>query len=176
MHARAETRSGAEGVAVRGLPPPAGRLSAAGRRSIERGPLKHPEPLVDREPPNEAQSLVDLEPLNERHPPIDRAARGDAGPNGGRARTVSSRLAAPPDPAGVVTVDCGTCEVRGHGCADCVVALLLGPPEGALTFDSGQARALDVLAGCGLVPPLRHTGAVADRLRPLSSVQDGAEG
>ncbi len=58
--------------------------------------------------------------------------------------------------AGSVTVDCDTCEVRGTGCGDCVVALLLGPPDEVLTLDRGQTRALDVLAVSGLVPPLRH--------------------
>jgi hypothetical protein len=66
-----------------------------------------------------------------------------------------------PDPAIVgdtgdpVLLDCASCAVRGTGCSDCVVALLLGPPE-PLAVDDGQVRALAVLAGCGLVPPLRH--------------------
>lgn len=53
-----------------------------------------------------------------------------------------------------VEIDCGTCVVRGPACGDCVVTVLLGaPPE--LRFDDDQQRALDVLAGSGLVPPLR---------------------
>lgn len=107
----------------------------------------------------------------------DPSRRLPAGPprppqGAGRSVTVSSRLPAGPDPAGVVTVDCATCVVRGHGCADCVVALLLGPPDGALSFDSGQARALDVLAGCGLVPPLRHTDAVTGGGGPPSPADE----
>jgi hypothetical protein len=35
-----------------------------------------------------------------------------------------------------------------------VVTVLLGPPP-ELGFDDEEARALDVLAGSGLVPPLR---------------------
>jgi len=35
-----------------------------------------------------------------------------------------------------------------------VVTVLLGPPP-ELGFDEEEARALDVLAGSGLVPPLR---------------------
>jgi hypothetical protein len=51
-------------------------------------------------------------------------------------------------------VDCDTCAVRGHGCSDCVVAVLMGaPPE--MHVDADEQRALDVLAASGLVPPLR---------------------
>lgn len=53
-----------------------------------------------------------------------------------------------------VLVDCDTCAVRGHGCADCVVTVLLGaPPE--VHVDPEEQRALGVLADSGLVPPLR---------------------
>ena len=55
-----------------------------------------------------------------------------------------------------VLLDCTTCAVRGVGCSDCVVAVLLGPPE-PVAVDHGQVHALAVLAGSGLVPPLRHT-------------------
>jgi len=51
-------------------------------------------------------------------------------------------------------IDCGTCVVRGLACNDCVVTVLLGaPPE--LSFDEDEQRALQALAGSGLVPPLR---------------------
>ena len=53
-----------------------------------------------------------------------------------------------------VHIDCDTCVVRGLACHDCVVTVLLGPPP-ELGFDEDQTRALDVLAGSGLVPPLR---------------------
>jgi len=51
-------------------------------------------------------------------------------------------------------IDCDTCLVRGLACHDCVVTVLLGPPP-ELTIDDDERRALDVLAGGGLVPPLR---------------------
>ncbi|MDR1791573.1 MAG: hypothetical protein LBR20_08020 [Propionibacteriaceae bacterium] len=72
-------------------------------------------------------------------------------------------------------IDCGTCLVRGAGCADCVVSLLLGPAE--FGFDGGasppmapevaadvplakdEVVALRVLAGAELVPPLRWIAA-----------------
>ena len=52
-----------------------------------------------------------------------------------------------------VHIDCDTCVVRGLACHDCVVTVLLGPPP-ELGFDEDEQRALDVLAGSGLVPPL----------------------
>ena len=70
-------------------------------------------------------------------------------------------------------IDCGTCAVAGLACGDCVVSVLLGAPEaldlpsdaaGALPetslmplthVDDEHAAALEVLAGSGLVPPLR---------------------
>jgi hypothetical protein len=51
-------------------------------------------------------------------------------------------------------IDCDSCVVRGLACHDCVVTVLLGPPP-EVGFDDEEARALDVLAGSGLVPPLR---------------------
>jgi hypothetical protein len=70
-------------------------------------------------------------------------------------------------------IDCGTCAVAGLACGDCVVSVLLGAPEaidlpdrsvGDMTgmsvlprtdLDDEHAAALEVLAGSGLVPPLR---------------------
>ena len=53
-----------------------------------------------------------------------------------------------------ILVDCDTCAVRGRGCDDCVVSVLMGgPPE--VRVDAEERRALDVLAASGLVPPLR---------------------
>ncbi len=54
----------------------------------------------------------------------------------------------------MTTIDCDTCLVRGLACHDCVVTVLLGPPP-ELTIDDDELLALDVLAGEGLVPPLR---------------------
>lgn len=50
-------------------------------------------------------------------------------------------------------IDCDSCEVRGPACGDCVVTALLGGPPGEL--DDAESAALEVLAGSGLVPPLR---------------------
>ncbi|HVA60011.1 MAG TPA: hypothetical protein VNG13_05675 [Mycobacteriales bacterium] len=52
-------------------------------------------------------------------------------------------------------IDCDSCQVRGAACADCVVGVLLASPPGVLQVDDDERAALDVLAGSGLVPPLR---------------------
>ena len=86
-------------------------------------------------------------------------------------------------------IDCDTCTVRGTGCADCVVTVLLGAPPGwsgtdpvvvpmpareaepgaaapaagvVVEFDEVERRAVRALAEGGLVPPLRHRGADGD--------------
>ena len=54
--------------------------------------------------------------------------------------------------AGTVHIDCDDCAVRGHGCKDCVISVLLGAPE---TLLADERRALEVLADAGLAPRLR---------------------
>jgi hypothetical protein len=53
---------------------------------------------------------------------------------------------------GTVKIDCDDCAVRGPGCQDCVVSVLLGVPE---TLLDDERRALEVLADVGLAPRLR---------------------
>lgn len=50
-----------------------------------------------------------------------------------------------------LAIDCATCPVRAVACGDCVVSVLIGPPE----LDRDAADALIVLADRGLVPPLQ---------------------
>lgn len=50
-------------------------------------------------------------------------------------------------------IDCGSCEVRGLACDDCVVTALLGGPPAE--FDETETAALGVLADSGLAPRLR---------------------
>ena len=52
-------------------------------------------------------------------------------------------------------IDCDGCAVRGPGCPDCVVTVLLGGPGQHLELDEVECQALAVLADGGLVPPLR---------------------
>jgi hypothetical protein len=51
-------------------------------------------------------------------------------------------------------VDCDRCAARGHGCADCVISVLLGPPD-QLDLDEDERRALNLLADAGIVPHLQ---------------------
>ena len=60
--------------------------------------------------------------------------------------------AGPPEPMGPVTIDCDDCAVRGPGCRDCVVSVILGVPE---TLLEDERVALEVLADAGLAPRLR---------------------
>jgi hypothetical protein len=57
----------------------------------------------------------------------------------------------PPD-TGAVVIDCDDCAVRGVGCQDCVVSVLLGVPE---TLLDDERKALEVLADAGMAPRLR---------------------
>lgn len=63
--------------------------------------------------------------------------------------------------AGTIHIDCDDCAVRGHGCQDCVISVLLGVPDSLL---ADERRALEVLADAGLAPRLRlvpiHRNAV----------------
>ena len=50
-------------------------------------------------------------------------------------------------------IDCDSCQVRPQACGDCVVSVLLGPPDHE--WEPEEQRALEVLAESGLVPHLR---------------------
>jgi len=63
-----------------------------------------------------------------------------------------------------VLIDCDACVMRGPGCRDCVVTVVLGMSaerNGELRIDDEERAALDVLAQSGLVPPLRLVHAVS---------------
>jgi hypothetical protein len=69
---------------------------------------------------------------------------------------------------GVVLIDCDACVMKGPGCQDCVVSVVLGfsaESAGSLRIDDDEMAALDALADSGLVPPLRLVHAV-DSLDP----------
>ncbi len=55
-------------------------------------------------------------------------------------------------------IDCDACEARGRACQDCVVTVLLGPPPARWELAADEEVAIGVLAGSGLVPPLRLVG------------------
>jgi len=54
-------------------------------------------------------------------------------------------------------IDCETCPARGYECDDCVVSVLLGPPE----LTRAELAAIDLLADRGLVVPLRGHDSAA---------------
>jgi hypothetical protein len=60
--------------------------------------------------------------------------------------------AVPPESTEPVVIDCDDCAVRGPGCRDCVVSVILGVPE---TLLEDERVALEVLADAGLAPRLR---------------------
>ncbi len=62
-----------------------------------------------------------------------------------------------------LVIDCDRCSVRGIGCGDCVVTVLLGGPPFGVSLDDDERRAIDVLAEAGLVPPLRMVEPFATR-------------
>jgi len=61
----------------------------------------------------------------------------------------------------VVVVDCDECIMRDTAvCADCVVTFVVGRSPGQLLrIDREEERAVQMLAGAGLVPALRHCSA-----------------
>jgi hypothetical protein len=67
-----------------------------------------------------------------------------------------------PEPGSVgppVIIDCDHCRMRGVGCGDCVVTVLLGSPPPGTALSDDERHALDVLSSAGLVPPLRMVDA-----------------
>jgi hypothetical protein len=59
-----------------------------------------------------------------------------------------------------LVIDCDRCTMRGIGCGDCVVTVLLGGPPFGVELDDVERRAIDILADAGLVPPLRMVEAI----------------
>ncbi|CAN5641617.1 hypothetical protein BH10ACT9_BH10ACT9_41840 [soil metagenome] len=57
-----------------------------------------------------------------------------------------------PDNGEPVIIDCDDCAVRGPGCRECVVSVLLGVPD---TLLADERAALEILADAGMAPRLR---------------------
>lgn len=51
-------------------------------------------------------------------------------------------------------IDCDRCAIRGVGCSDCVISVLLDAP-GKIDLVEPELKALGALADAGLVPRLR---------------------
>jgi hypothetical protein len=83
-----------------------------------------------------------------------------------------------------VLIDCDACAMRGPGCQDCVVTVVLAisaektssaERSGSLRIDDDEKAALDALAGSGLVPPLRLVHAVSSvDVDAAAEIPDGA--
>ncbi len=52
-------------------------------------------------------------------------------------------------------IDCASCVGRPTECSDCVISVVLGSHPGSVDLDDDEQTAVAVLAGSGLVPPLR---------------------
>ncbi len=63
-----------------------------------------------------------------------------------------------------VVIDCDRCTMRGVGCGDCVVTVLLGGPPYGVELDDDERNAIEVLSQAGLVPPLRMVEPIASPL------------
>lgn len=62
-------------------------------------------------------------------------------------------------------IDCDKCAIRGVGCSDCVVSVLLNAP-GTVELTDPELKAIGALAAEGLVPKLR--------LVPIGGFDDAA--
>lgn len=81
---------------------------------------------------------------------------------GDPARPGHADVSAPSYGAGML-IDCETC-VRDVACRDCVVTFVSAGRQaaGRTEFTEAEGRAFAVLAGSGLVPPLRLRGRERD--------------
>ena len=53
-------------------------------------------------------------------------------------------------------IDCHECEMyRSQHCDDCLVTVLLHPPEGVVDIDEALDPALEALSGAALIPVLK---------------------
>ncbi|MBK9696221.1 MAG: hypothetical protein IPO80_02050 [Propionibacteriaceae bacterium] len=74
----------------------------------------------------------------------------------------------------VLRVDCAGCRVRGDGCSDCVMSVLLGPLEDAVVeLDNDEIGALRAMADSGLLPPLRLIKGAAIAGPPAADEGEG---
>jgi hypothetical protein len=94
-------------------------------------------------------------------PEVRALFQGEAGP-----APTPRHAAAPSATADPLVIDCDRCSMRGVGCDDCVVSVLLGGPPDGTALDATERHALDLLADAGLVPPLRMVESRAAREGP----------
>ena len=73
-------------------------------------------------------------------------------------------------------IDCATCIGRPTECGDCVISVVLGSHEGVVDLDLDEQTAVAVLAGSGLVPPLRLMPAGSPASGPPEREARAAQG
>jgi hypothetical protein len=66
-----------------------------------------------------------------------------------------------------VLIDCDTCIVRGTGCSDCVMTVLLNTPR-LVELDDNEEAVFVRLADAGLVPPLRLISGGSEGIRGIA--------
>jgi hypothetical protein len=66
-----------------------------------------------------------------------------------------------------VLIDCDTCIVRGVGCSDCVITMLLNQPR-QIELDDAEEAVFVTLADAGLVPPLRLIPGGLEQFRGIA--------
>jgi hypothetical protein len=73
----------------------------------------------------------------------------------------------------LVIIDCDKCAIRGVGCSDCVVSVLLDAP-GTVELTDPEFRAINALGDAGLVPKLRLVpiGSEGDQARHVRDEPD----
>ena len=98
----------------------------------------------------------------EAHRPTAAPLPAEAQEPGARPTRLDSQIAfgQSTDP---MVIDCDRCTMRGIGCGDCVVTVLLGSPPYGVELNDDERDAIDVLATAGLVPPLKMAEAVESR-------------
>ena len=98
----------------------------------------------------------------EAHRPITGPRPAEAPEPSSRPTRLAAQIPVgqPTDP---LVIDCDRCTMRGIGCGDCVVTVLLGGPPYGVELDDDERHAIDVLAAAGLVPPLRMVEATESR-------------
>jgi hypothetical protein len=73
----------------------------------------------------------------------------------------------------LVIIDCDKCAIRGVGCSDCLVSVLLDAP-GTVELTDPELKAINALGDAGLVPRLRLVpiGSAAEVPRHLRDESD----
>ncbi|SCL23322.1 hypothetical protein [Micromonospora inyonensis] len=64
-------------------------------------------------------------------------------------------------------IDCARCEIRGRGCADCLVTVLFDMPEQVAGLGAAEQHAVEVFARAGFEVEILPATAPATPARPF---------